>query len=176
MKTSSYFYSVGHSHRRLYCSSCLAILCLFLSPWGAHAQLFSHSQEVVAHDTIIQSVDSTITDSAEEVLDELVYEGSDEVSLPAFPGGMAKLSQFIGSTLRYPIVCMENGIQGRVMVKFLVTSKGEVKLAKVDRGVDPHLDAEALRVVKLMPRWIPGEKDGKPVGVWFELPIIFRLR
>ena len=78
--------------------------------------------------------------------------------------------------VKYPVIAQENGIQGRVVTSFVVDKEGNIKQVKVERGVDPALDAEALRVVKAMPKWIPGKQKGKAVAVRYILPVQFRLQ
>jgi protein TonB len=95
--------------------------------------------------------------------------------MPIPPGGERGLLEFIGANLRYPAIAQENNIQGRVIVKFCVTSKGGVDLVSIYKGVDPELDAEAIRVVKLLPLFKPGKQGGKPVPVWFSVPINFKI-
>lgn len=89
---------------------------------------------------------------------------------PTFRGNV---SAWISEHLRYPAVAQENGIQGRVVVKFVVDKDGNINQAQVIRGVDPALDREALRLVNSMPKWNPGMNHGEPVSVWFTLPITF---
>ena len=95
--------------------------------------------------------------------------------VPVFPGGQAALMRFINENLRYPAAAIENGIQGRVVVQFVVKKDGSVGDVKVIRGIDPTLDQEAIRVCKTLPKFIPCIQDGIPVNVWFTLPIFFRL-
>ena len=95
--------------------------------------------------------------------------------MPEFPGGEAALMKFINENLRYPAAAIENGIQGRVVVQFVVKKDGSVGDVKVIRGIDPTLDQEAIRVCKTLPKFIPGKQDGKPVDVWFTAPVIFKL-
>ena len=94
---------------------------------------------------------------------------------PEFPGGMAECYKWIGKELQYPTTSAENGIQGRVVVSFVVNTDGSISDAKVIRGVDPHLDKEALRVISKMPKWTPGKQNGKPVRCAFNLPLRFKL-
>ncbi|MDX9883907.1 MAG: energy transducer TonB [Prolixibacteraceae bacterium] len=96
--------------------------------------------------------------------------------MPEFPGGMPSLLKFIASSLRYPVVAQENGIQGKVFVTFVINKTGEVTGVRILRGIDPALDAEALRVVKNLPRWKPGRQSGKPVSVNYNVPIHFILK
>lgn len=83
---------------------------------------------------------------------------------------------FLGKNVKYPEAAAKDSIQGRVVVKFTVQADGAVKDAEVVESVCPAIDEEATRVVMLMPRWIPGEKDGKKVACSFTLPISFRLK
>jgi protein TonB len=93
-----------------------------------------------------------------------------------FPGGEEALYKFLGDNIRYPVNAQENGIQGRVVVQFVVTKTGEVGEVKVIRSKDPDLDKEAIRVVKTLPNFIPGKQNGHPVNVWYTLPITFKLQ
>lgn len=94
---------------------------------------------------------------------------------PEFEGGMDGMIKFISGNLMYPSTAKESGKSGKVIVQFVVTKKGKVTKAKVLKGFDTDCDAEALRVVKSMPDWKPGTKDGKPVNVEMVLPIQFAL-
>ncbi|NOQ75107.1 MAG: TonB family protein [Crocinitomix sp.] len=94
---------------------------------------------------------------------------------PIFPGGAAAMQQWIVDNVDYPELAREMGEQGKVYVKFVVDRKGNIEKVSIRKGVSDALDAEAKRVVRKMPNWIPGEKDGKPVSVNFTLPIHFRL-
>lgn len=98
-------------------------------------------------------------------------------TMPQFPGGNAALMRFIAINLRYPQTAQDNNIQGKVVVQFVVTKTGQVGPVNVVRGVDPALDAEAVRVCKLLPDFNPGRNSaGEPVNVWYTLPINFRLQ
>jgi len=96
--------------------------------------------------------------------------------MPQFPGGEAELMKFIGDNLRYPAAASELGIEGRVTIRFVVSKTGQVTNVEVIRGLDPACDKEAIRVVKLMPNWIPGRQNGRNVPVYFTLPILYRLQ
>lgn len=95
---------------------------------------------------------------------------------PQFPGGQEALLKYVAEHLRYPTAAQENGIQGRVVVQFVVTKTGKVGTVKVVRGKDPDLDKEAVRVVKSLPAFTPGKMNGHPVNVWYTLPITFKLQ
>ncbi len=96
--------------------------------------------------------------------------------MPEFPGGMPSLMKFISTSIRYPVVAQENGIQGKVIITFVIDKSGNVTNVRVFRGIDPTLDAEALRVVKTLPRWKPGKQNGKAVRVNYNVPINFVLQ
>lgn len=105
--------------------------------------------------------------------DDDVYEVVEK--MPAFPGGMAELMKYLRSNVRYPVEAHKAGIQGRVVVSFVVNKDGTVKDAKIVRSVDKSIDAEALRVISAMPKWQPGYQDGKAVSVRYTVPVTFRL-
>ena len=94
--------------------------------------------------------------------------------MPQFPGGQAAMMKFIADSLRYPSVSCEHRIEGRVVVQFVVDCEGNILNPLVVRSVDPLLDREAIRLVKLMPKWIPGRQNGKPVSVVCLVPIRFK--
>ena len=96
--------------------------------------------------------------------------------MPQFPGGMGESMKFLAQNIKYPAVAQQAKIEGRVIVQFLVKENGKVADIKVMRGVSPELDAEAMRVVGLMPDWIPGKQRGKAVAVKYTMPIMFRLQ
>ena len=95
--------------------------------------------------------------------------------MPSFPGGQAAMIKFIADSLRYPSVVCTGGVDGRIVVRFVVDCEGNILNPSVFRGIDPLLDKEAIRVVKLMPKWIPGRQNGKPVNVVCVVPIRFKL-
>lgn len=94
---------------------------------------------------------------------------------PIFPGGDAALMKFIADNTKYPEIAKENGIQGRVFIQFVIDKSGRVTRVSVAKGVDPYLDAEAKRVVAMLPNWSPGKQRGKAVPVTFVVPINFKL-
>lgn len=95
---------------------------------------------------------------------------------PQFPGGMGALNQWLGSNIKYPAMAAENGIEGRVIVQFVVERDGSVSGVHVVRGVDSSLDKEATRVVAQMPKWIPGKQNGSAVRVKYTVPVTFRFQ
>ena len=96
--------------------------------------------------------------------------------MPSFPGGNEALMKFLQENVKYPVVAQETGVQGRVVVSFVVERDGSITDVKVVRSVDPSLDKEATRVVKSMPHWIPGKQNGAAVRVKYNVPVSFRLQ
>ena len=96
--------------------------------------------------------------------------------MPQFPGGEAALMKFLASHINYPPMAAENNVQGRVVVQFVVDKTGKVGEVKVVRNVDKDLDREAIRVCQALPKFTPGRQNGRPVSVWYTLPIQFKLQ
>lgn len=96
--------------------------------------------------------------------------------MPSFPGGPSALMKYLSENIKYPVVAQENGVQGRVVVSFVVERDGSITDVKVARSVDPSLDREAMRVVRSMPHWIPGKQNGSAVRVKYNVPVSFRLQ
>lgn len=96
--------------------------------------------------------------------------------MPVFPGGELAMRKFIAKAIKYPNSAMENGIQGRVFVKFVINKDGIVSDAKIARGVDPSIDKEAIRVIMSLPKWKPGIQNGVAVNVSLMFPITFQLQ
>jgi len=96
--------------------------------------------------------------------------------MQAFPGGDKAMMEFIYANIAYPEIAKENNIQGRVVLRFCVTYKGGVDQVTIIKGVDPALDNEAVRVIKMLPAWKPGKQGGKPVNVWYSVPVTFQLK
>ena len=125
------------------------------------------------------SCTSTETQEANtEVMESRAVEG--EVfkvveEMPEFVGGMAECMKYLAANVNYPTEAIEKGIQGRVIVQMVVTKEGDIADTKIARGIDPLLDAEALRVVSGMPKWKPGKQKGEAVNVRYTLPVMFRL-
>ena len=109
----------------------------------------------------------------EEVDEQEIFTIVEE--MPEFPGGQAAALKWIANELKYPAIAQENGVQGRVTVRFTINADGSVVDPVILRGVDPHLDKEALRVIGKMPKWKPGKQRGKAVRVSYNLPVRFKL-
>ena len=117
----------------------------------------------------------------EVVVDEKPKEEETKVfdvveQMPSFPGGDAELMKFLSTHIKYPVVAEENGIQGRVIATFVVERDGSISDVKVIKSVDPSLDKEAIRVLKSMPKWIPGKQNGSAVRVKYTVPVTFKLQ
>ena len=95
---------------------------------------------------------------------------------PSFPGGAGALMQWLRDNINYPVIATENGIEGRVIVQFVVSKTGAISDVRVARSVDPSLDKEAVRVVSSMPNWTPGKQNGSAVNVRYTLPVTFKLQ
>jgi protein TonB len=95
---------------------------------------------------------------------------------PSFPGGEKELMKWLQENINYPVIAAEQGIQGRVILRFVVGPDGSVGNVEVQRSLDPSCDKEAQRVVKKMPRWIPGKQNGNAVYVYYTLPVLFKLQ
>lgn len=96
--------------------------------------------------------------------------------MPQFPGGDKELMKFIHDNLEYPKVAAEVGIEGRVTIRFVIARDGNITDVTVIRGLDPSCDKEAVRIVKMMPRWIPGRQNGRNVPVYYTLPIVYKMK
>jgi len=156
--------------------------------------LVNKTKDILSQKDIIspELTGSAKTDSASTVKDSMINEvkiaqttndtlpKNDRVytvveKMPQFPGGESELFNFISSNLRYPIDAMQKGIQGKVIVKFVVNSLGKVEKAEIVRGINPSLDQAGLKVINSLPDWIPGEQNGDKVSVYYVLPIAFKL-
>lgn len=123
-------------------------------------------EETVAPDSVAAPTDGVAKDEVFMVAEQM----------PEFPGGMKELLKFLQNNLKYPENAMKNNVQGRVIVQFVVEKDGALTEFKVARSVDPDLDAEALRVLQIMPKWKPGMQRGKIVRVKFTVPVSFKLQ
>ena len=129
--------------------------------------------EIVKEKTVGSVPQDTVKADGLQGKNSTVYDMVEQA--PAFPGGPQAMMQFIKDNLKYPQIAKENGIQGRVILQFVVDETGKVTDPKVIRSIDPSLDLEAIRIVKAMPRWTPGMQDGKAVAVRYTIPVIFKL-
>lgn len=145
------------------------------------AEILNIVQDDEKIDEEMAIIDMEATDDTEILEVELPDEEEDKTIFeivqqkPEFPGGDLALQKWIARNIKYPSIARLNDIQGKVFVRFCVTKSGMVEQVSIARGVDTLLDNEAIRVVKLLPRWEPGKQRDKPVNVWYHVPINFQL-
>jgi len=132
--------------------------------------------------TIASTEDQTEYIEIKEIENVVVEEEPEEEApfmvvekMPEFPGGTAALMDYLRKNIKYPAVCRENNIQGRVLVQFIVNKDGSIVDVDVVKSVNPYLDKEAVRVISGMPKWSPGEQRNKPVRVRYTVPVNFKL-
>jgi len=139
-------------------------------------------QLMTADQATVEVVNEEYIEAVEEVKEEVQEEEAEPEpfvvveEMPEFPGGDVELLKYIFEHTNYPEVAKENNIQGKVIVRFCVTAKGTVSQISVLKGVDAELDKEAMRVVSTLPPFKPGKQGGKPVPVWYMVPITFTLK
>ena len=133
------------------------------------------SEDDASHAQVATYVAAAAVVEEEEVVDESFVFVSVE-KMPEFPGGDAALLKYISDNINYPTIAAENGVQGRVACTFTVNADGSVSDVSVVRPLDPNLDKEALRVLKTLPKFRPGEQRGKPVRVKYSVPVRFQLK
>ena len=114
-----------------------------------------------AQKTVVSQTDPKVFDTVEQ--------------MPEYPGGMQAMIEFLQTNMKYPEDAAKQKVEGRVMVQFVVETDGSVTDVHVAKQVFPSLDAEAIRVVQAMPKWMPGKEKGKVVRVKYNLPIVFRM-
>jgi periplasmic protein TonB len=139
-------------------------------------------QLMTADDAQIEVQNEEVEEYVEVVKEEVQEEEAEEIpfvvveEMPMFPGGDIELLRYIADHTDYPEIAKENNIQGRVIIRFCVTAKGGVSQVSILKGVDPELDKEAIRVVNSLPPFKPGKQGGKPVPVWYMVPITYTLK
>ena len=143
----------------LFAISALVLLVIVFAPARANAQNKKVKKAQTHKDT---------------TTDDKVYEVCEQ--MPIYEGGDAALLKYLTDSVKYPELAKKHGVQGRVVIGFIVEKDGSLTDIKVLRPVDIALDAEALRVVKGMPKWIPGCHDGQLVRVEYNVPVSFRLK
>ena len=114
-----------------------------------------------AQKTVVSQTDQKVFDTVEQI--------------PEYPGGMQAMIEFLQTNMKYPEDAAKQKVEGRVMVQFVVETDGSVSDVHVAKQVFPSLDAEAIRVVQAMPKWMPGKEKGKVVRVKYNLPLVFRM-
>jgi len=109
----------------------------------------------------------------QKLKDKTVYNEVDK--MPVYPGGENEMLKYLANNIKYPADAQARGIQGRIILRFIVNQVGKIEKTEIIRGLDPSCDKEALRVVNAMPQWTPGEQKGKKVSVYYTLPIVFKF-
>jgi protein TonB len=144
--------------------------------------------EIVEDDVEVEDIEINAEMDQNEVMEEYVAPEVEEEEvveaevftiveeMPSYPGGDAKMYEYLGKNIKYPQIARESSIQGRVFVNFVVEPDGSVTNVKVLRGIGGGCDEEAMRVVKSMPKWKPGKQRGKAVRVSYTLPVVFKLQ
>jgi len=148
--------------------SLLFVILVFVFVSSAKAQSQNYSPVPISTDSIRKA-----NPNLDKPDKNLVFQVVEK--MPQFPGGESALLAFIGANLHYPVIAQENGIQGTVIVRFVVTKFGNVENVEVLRSLDPACDKEAARVIGLLPQWIPGSQHGANVSVYYTLPIKYKL-
>ena len=128
---------------------------------------------VVGYGATKEKLPAETTASSSSQNDKVIFTVVEK--MPQFPGGDQALFKYLGTNIRYPVEAQKAGVQGRVICQYVVDENGTITDVSVVRGVDPSLDQEAVRVIKAMPNWTPGEQRGKKVSVKYTLPINFKL-
>ena len=146
-----------------------------IKPEEANQLMTADQAQVEVTDQEVVEVVEQVKEEVQEVMSEPEPFLSVE-EMPEPPGGMKGLYKYIAENTKYPVIAEENNIQGKVFVRFCVTSKGEIEKISIFKGVDPALDSEALRVVQTFPKFKPGKQSGIPVDVWFTVYINFVLK
>jgi protein TonB len=141
-------------------------------------------QELLEGDAVISVVDVVGDDDdpnaqlivdVQQISDEKTYDIVNVEQLPGFPGGDKAMREFISKNLNYPSTAAEGGIEGKVLIRFVISKTGEVTEVTVIRAVHALLDKEAVRVIQKMPNWSPGRNNGNPVKVAYTVPVVFKL-
>lgn len=121
-----------------------------------------------------EDLNVSVQEKAPVADEDKIFTGVEQ--MPQFPGGEAALLSWVANHINYPAIAQENGVQGRVVVQFVVKKDGSIGEVKIARGKDPDLDKEAIRVVRTLPNFTPGKMNGQPVNVWYTLPVTFKLQ
>jgi len=131
-------------------------------------------------DSVVYATENMITDikgNCRETMEHTSQNNTYTIveQMPLFPEGEEALMKYISENIKYPIIAQENGIQGKVICRFIVTSKGEIDRIEILRSLDPSCDKESVRLIKTLPKFIPAKRNGVSVSVWYTLPINFKL-
>ena len=161
----------------LYVLPLTVLLAFVIGCFGDDEYIFEQTQNElmeVGYNTSVKDISSAEGMALKDMTPVEIY---DEVeNMPSFPGGMDELMKYLAQNIHYPIAAQEKGVQGSVILQFVVDADGFIGNVNVLRGVESSLDEEAIRVVENMPKWEPGILNGEKVSVRYTLPVIFRLQ
>ena len=151
-----------------------AVQSVMQSPDPVQAEAVPEVVETEAEEQAIE--ESTVEQAPEEPVPEpkKIYESAEQ--MPEFPGGVEGLMRYLYQNIQYPPMAAQNNIGGRVVLQFVIDETGQVGDVKVVRSVSEEIDAEAVRVIKSLPKFEPGRQNGEPVAVWYTLPVMFKLQ
>lgn len=146
-----------------------------------NAQISTSNQEGDANaNDNVEIITKEVIEEKKEVVQEKIVEEpkifKSVEQMPEFPGGEAAMMKYLSTNIKYPKQAVDNNIEGKVFLNFVVNEDGDISNVIVKRGVDAALDQEAMRVVKSMPKWSPGKMQGKAVKVYYNLPVVFKLQ
>ena len=143
----------------------------------ASAGTVTHLEGSTDKNNFIEARQTIVVEDQKPVVDNKPEEVFHSVEqMPQFPGGDAALMKYLASHINYPPMAAENNVEGKVILQFVVGKDGRVGEVLVARSVDKDLDKEAMRVVKSLPKFTPGRQNGRPVSVWYTLPVQFKLQ
>ena len=143
-----------------------------ITPWSTNAVEITQNMGLRGITRIEEYVPVEVEE--EEVQEQEIFQIVEE--MPSFPGGEAKLMEYVAKNIKYPQIARETGIQGRVFVGFVVEPDGSISNVKLLRGIGGGCDEEAMRVIKSLPKWKPGKQRGKAVRVSYQIPVFFKLQ
>ena len=138
--------------------------------WGNQSASYSNNTNINRDVSYTEGTQKTYVKSSNDKVYDVVEQ------MPSFPGGMPALMSWLNQNIKYPEIAAKNGVQGRVLVQFVVEEDGSLTGEQVAWSVDPSLDKEAVRVVKTMPKWNPGKQNGSAVRVKYTVPVTFKLQ
>ena len=154
----------------------IALALLAFANTKSVAAVVANQQAIMTptSEVVKANAEAQVTDESVPQSKKMVYKSVEQ--MPRFPGGEAGLMRYLQSNINYPANAAKNNIGGRVILQFVVEKDGHIGEVKVVRSIDPEIDAEAVRVVKSLPDFIPGRQDGEPVAVWYTIPVSFKVQ
>lgn len=135
----------------------------------------SYERSVIGNDIDLSTLNREVIARGLNYYESAPSNSFAEMEMPSYPGGISEMMKFISSNLTYPENARKNKIQGKITIRYKVEKNGEISNAEIVKGIDPECDAEALRVISIMPNWNPGKMSEEDADIWFTVPITFRL-